>query len=412
MRKIMTINVESWKTLFTSGCDLFNPLHSLAKAADVDSIENAFEAGLAVAGKHELLTAVAQLADAAASDGVVPKRVEKLLFQWAAEPSPDDLAKTLTSLVWNTPWQHEAIGVLVRVGADPYKKVSTNKTGYGDSNVCAIEKALGLSVEESLNVMRALIGSDSITDPAQLPRLLPYSNIFLPQPFIVNVCNVLERAIIGSNMNVVEWIVDRIDRNSPARRLLCDLGDVALRLLGMDSSGYVLPKHETIEISHANIAMAYSFLVAGAEFDDPRMWQKIAGRKIRNYGDQTFLFTAVQTDYKMLRPESLTAAIRIFLDKDLLDINATDANGHTMLMSAAKCNRADLIDLLLQRGANVATSITIEGKKRPIDALHYAKKSRNPDMIRKILAATAKDAISRTIELAKARRSSSAQGAS
>jgi hypothetical protein len=406
----MSINVEKWNSLISCGMTE-GALSAIANIGDMESVENALEAGLSKMGAREHLVAAAELADAESFSGSLPRRAEDVLMKWAADYSADDLSHALISLITATKPRPRACSVLVRAGADPYREVQTYNKGRKPKS-SALEHALAFQTVDALGNLAGLLGSSPITDPSQLPRLLSYTNtsLSLAQP-----CNALEYAIANHNRCAAAWMIDRIDRGSPARELLFDLGDIALQLLEMDGSGKSLTKN--ITFSNRNLAKAYAFIATGAEFRSPEIWEKVLNKgghyqKNQNYLSYSIVAHKCGIGNNGLAADHFHLCLAIFIDNGCLKIDAQDHTGHTMLMNAARYGSDDVVDLLLQRGACVTPTAIIEGCKTPVDALHYAKKSKNPDMVCKILAATAKQSITRTIELDKVRRSTIAQGTS
>jgi hypothetical protein len=394
----MSINVEAWNSLISCGM-IKGPLSAIAQIGDVESVENALEAGVAEMGATEHLVAAAELADAEPFSGNLPRRVEELLMKWVAAYSADDLSHALISLITATKPRPHGCSVFVRAGADPYREVETN-TARVNSKISALEHALAFKGVNALRSLAGLLGSSPITDLSQLPRLLNYANtpLSLAQP-----CNALEYAIANHNRHAAAWMIDRIDRESPAREALFHLGDMVLRLIRMDGSGKSLTPN--ISSSNTNLATAYRFIASGGvEFRNPELWEKVFNRSISYNSDQPYLSSAIASRHNGLAPDHFQLCLAIFIDNGCLKIDSLDHTGHTMLMNAAKCDNHEVVDLLLQRGASVTPTAIIESRKTPVDALHYAKKSKNPDMVCKILAATAKQSIARTIALAKAGR--------
>jgi hypothetical protein len=390
----MSINVEGWKTLISCGLTA-TPLASIARSGDIESVENALKAGMAVVGRPDSLIAAAELVDADAFCGSLPRRAEDVLIKWAAFYSADDLSYALISLTDTTKYRPHGCAVLVRAGADPYREVAAG-LGRKKQTLSALENALTFNNVKVVDNLVGLLGCAPITDPTQLPRLLNYTNTSL---YFTNACNALEFAIADHNMHAAAWLVNRIDRDSPARELLFDLGDIVLRLLSMDESGKLLSP--TILRTSTNLATAYEFIVGGAEFRSPDLWEKVFNRKIAVNNDQPYLSSAVVTRNSGMTGDNFYTCLGIFIDNGCLKIDSTDHTGHTMLMSAARNDSHEVVDLLLQRGASVSPTATINTRKTPVDALYYAKKSKNSVTINKILAATAHQAIARTVEAAR-----------
>jgi hypothetical protein len=391
----MSINVEAWETLISCG-QISAPLAAIARSGDIESIENALEAGAAKVGFHHYLVAAAELVDADSFFGCLTPRAEDVLMKWASAYSADELSHAMIALTSSIKPRPYGCAVLVRAGADPYREVDTS-TGKKKRKISAVESALTYCSVDAVKNLVSLLGTASVTDPTQLPRRLDYTNTSL---FYSDACNALEFAIATQNSHAAAWLISRIDLSSPARELLFDLGDIALRFLRMDRAGESLAP--SISLSNSNLSNAYRFIAGGAEFRSPDVWEKVFNSNISHNNGQPYLSSAVVRGRSEMTDANFYTCLGIFIDNGCLKIDAPDDDGHTMLMNAAKINSHEVVDLLLQRGASVAPTATIEGRKTPVDALHYAKKSKNPEMIGKILAATAKQAITRTIDKVKA----------
>jgi hypothetical protein len=393
----MSMSVEGWETLINCG-QVTGPLAAIANSGDIESIENALKAGVAKLGDLAHLDAVVEMADAASLLGRLQRRAEDVLIKWASAYCSDDLSLALISIVSKSMQRPHACAVLVRAGADPYLEVKARKDKLS-LNISALNRALNRGSIDAINNLAGLLGTAPIADCAQLPRLLSYNNtsLCLAQP-----CNALEFAIATQNSHAATWLIGRIDRDSPARELLFDLGDMVLGLLKMNQIGESL--EPTTPLTNTSLANAYRFIAGGAEFRSSDLWEKIFNRNILYNNDQPYLSLAVATHNGGMTGGVFRTCLGIFIDNGCLKIDSIDHNGHTMLMNAARNDSHEVVDLLLQRGASVAPTATIEGRKTPVDALHYARKSENPDMLQKILAATAKQAIARTIETARAEK--------
>lgn len=393
------INSEAWKTMDEQASVALTPvLGSIAQAGNVESITSAFEAGLATS-QHDLvsidrLDAILRVVD---GDLEVNTRAlaEIAATRWLNSVSQKVRDETLYKVASSTDVRPNSCRLLVLAGANPYKTQDKTKN-------CALTEVFRRTEDRVLTMLKGILGTEPITDPGQFPPDIPYEN----NDRKLEHWNILEYAAMLGHFQATDWLKSRIDPESPAKRLLLDLGDGALGRMFLKKDGEPEEKIPAISIENNYLPDALGMLIAGAEFSDPSMWRKVAARPISTPPNDPFIFHIVKNPRHVgwqQVPGHVERLVDTMLKHKAFDVDMFCSAGSTLLMDACQLNQTGLIKVLLEHGADPSLcKQTTNPRLAKVNAISLAKLHCSPDVVQMLEAANAKQAVSQV--LAKARK--------
>lgn len=410
----MTVSVESWKTMIANANDAcVSLINSLAESGDVDSVRGAVEAGIRIGDdtQHDrgrVLFGVAWLLGSGAGvarEGDVHEMLQRLVEQHGETSSVGEALRRYARKKDDI--TAEPLAALVAVGGDPFASPEKVLSAVSMVFRLAAERNTGYAERHAPALLGAMLGAGPITSLAN-PPACEFEG--LPAFIQAKRLSVLEGAILCKYDAVVQCLLDRVPAENS--EVSYQLGDRVLNLLGISISKGVVKQKAISSVGTRErdcIVAACRLINAGAEMRDGEVaWKAVAKRPSSPFEGEGVLALSsmilelpygADNDFR-IADEELACAFFKLAKKGVVDLDRLDLDGMTLLIRACWHGEKDLIEGLLDLGADpkiVSTSNRFS-EMTALDVVRVTKSGQSAsDLLEMLQAASAKAAINRVL---------------